>query len=262
MEDKYMNNNLSVLTPAEVAAILKVPEEAVFAELEAGRLKGFRVGSEWRTTYDFVREMVSSPTNIPPAVVASASPPPASGASTVLPEKADSLMKGVPKLEQFKQMSWQEIGGFSHQWPHGASEAEGTNLETYEKGYAGVITIEGKETSFVIGMGKRPAAGMDDRARLVVFKGKPGRTLYPLVEFVGANDFDTSGRLVSIIRREGRKPVRPGESLPAAYDGMPTGIYNELVVGPRAWNVCAVVANATDFPVMVRHAVLRDRRLG
>lgn len=257
-----MSSEFSVLTPAEVATLLKAPEEAVLAELDAGRLKGFRIGSEWRTTYEFVREMVSSPTNIPSSATASASSPMANISSTVAPKEADNLMKGVPTLEQFKQMSWKEFGGFPHQWPRSASEEEGTNLETYEKGFEGKITIEGKQIPFVIGIGKRPAAGMEDRARLVVFKGKPGKTLYPLVEFVGANDFDASGKMVSIIRREGRKPVRPGEPLPAAYEGMPTGTYNQVVVGPRAWNVCAVVANAMDFPMMVRHAVLRDKRLG
>lgn len=257
-----MSDELSVLLPEEVAAILKVPEEDVLAELEAGRLKGFRIGGQWRTTHDFVREMLRSPTNIPSEVIAPPSPPPAEVSSTIPPEEADRLAEGVPTMEQVKQMSWNEFGSFSHQWPHGAAEAEGTNLETYEKGYAGVIAIDGKETPFVIGMGKRTAAGMENRARLVVFKGKPGKTLYPLVEFTGANDFDASGKMASIIRREGRKPVRPGEPLPAAYADMPTGVYNEVVVGPRAWNACAVVANATDFPVMVRHAVLRDKRVG
>lgn len=257
-----MGNEFSVLTPAEVSTILKVPEEAVFAALEAGQLKGFRIGNEWRTTYEFVREMVSSPTNIPSAAFVSASSHLASVSSTVPPEKEDTLVKGVPRLEQFKQMSWQEIDSFSYQWPHDAHEEANKSLEPYEKAYEGAISIEGKETPFVIGIGKRAAAGMDDRARLVVFKGKIGKTLYPLVEFVGANDFATSGKMVSVIRREGRKPVRPSEPIPIAYEGMPTGIYNHVVIGPRSWNVRAVVANATDFSVMIRHAVLRTMRLG
>ena len=257
-----MSDELSVLLPEEVAAILKVSLEAVLVELETGRLKGVRIGSEWRTTHAFVREMISSPTNIPASVVASTNFPLVHVSSTVLPEKVDSSLQGVPTLENIKHMNWDEFGSFSHQWPKKASEAAGTNLETYEKGYAGVIGIDGKETPFVIGIGKRAAAEMNDRARLVVFKGKPGKTLYPLVEFTGANDFDVSGKMASIIRREGRKPVRPGEALPAAYAQIPTGVYNEIVDGKRAWNVCAVVANVRDFPVMVLHAVLRDKRIG
>jgi excisionase family DNA binding protein len=37
-----------VLTPAEVAALLRVPEEIVLTEAEAGRLPGRKLGKEWR----------------------------------------------------------------------------------------------------------------------------------------------------------------------------------------------------------------------
>jgi len=39
---------LDVLTPAQVAAVLKVSEADVIASLESGDLKGKRIGSEWR----------------------------------------------------------------------------------------------------------------------------------------------------------------------------------------------------------------------
>jgi excisionase family DNA binding protein len=39
-----------ILTPAEVAAVLKVTEAEVVSSLEAGVLKGKRIGTEWRVT--------------------------------------------------------------------------------------------------------------------------------------------------------------------------------------------------------------------
>jgi excisionase family DNA binding protein len=39
-----------ILTPAQVAALLKVTETDVIASLEAGDLKGRRIGTEWRVT--------------------------------------------------------------------------------------------------------------------------------------------------------------------------------------------------------------------
>jgi excisionase family DNA binding protein len=39
---------LDVLSPAQVAALLKVKEADVIASLESGDLKGKRIGSEWR----------------------------------------------------------------------------------------------------------------------------------------------------------------------------------------------------------------------
>jgi len=41
---------LDVLTPAQVASLLKVSEADVLASLEAGDLKGKRIGAEWRVT--------------------------------------------------------------------------------------------------------------------------------------------------------------------------------------------------------------------
>jgi excisionase family DNA binding protein len=45
---------LDVLTLAQAAAYLQLPEDAVRAEAEAGRLSGRNIGSEWR----FVRDCI------------------------------------------------------------------------------------------------------------------------------------------------------------------------------------------------------------
>ena len=245
-----MSDKLSVLQPGEVAEILKVTEEAVLAEFEAGRLKGFRIGGEWRTTEQFVLEMITSPTNVPTGDSSQK-------LSSSVPFSAGSHRKGVPPMSYFQAMSWQQIDGFDYQWPHKAAEAPGTNLESYDEAYQSVITLNNQEVPFVIALCDRAAAGMPDRRRAVVFKGRAGHTLYPITEFTGSNDFAETGKMASIIRLEGRKPVRPGDALPHGYEDMPTGVYNEIVVGPRAWHALAVVAHKTDFPVMVRHAVLR-----
>ena len=39
-----------VLSPAQVAGLLGVPEADVVASLESGDLKGKRIGSQWRVT--------------------------------------------------------------------------------------------------------------------------------------------------------------------------------------------------------------------
>jgi excisionase family DNA binding protein len=43
---------IEILSPAQVAEILHVKEADVLASLEAGDLKGKRIGSEWRVTRD------------------------------------------------------------------------------------------------------------------------------------------------------------------------------------------------------------------
>jgi hypothetical protein len=243
-----MDDKISVLLPEEVATLLKTTSEAVIAEMEAGRLKGFRIGNDWRTTQQYVMDMISMPVHASGSTPAQRSALPTIGPDT----------KGVPTLDQLKALHWQKLDrGMEYQWPRRADEPDGTNLESYDEVYQSTLDLDGREEPFVIAFGNRPSAGMNDRRRAVIFQGEIGGTLYPKVEFSGANDFAISGLMVSVIRRDGRKPVRMGDALPADYKGMPTALYNQIVVGPRAWNCIAVVAHKTDFSVMLRHAVLR-----
>ncbi len=164
-------------------------------------------------------------------------------------------------MENFQSMSWVKQDGFTYLWPQTKGEDENgeplQNKETFDEAYQATIAVNGKETPFVIGFCNRAAAGMDERRRAVVFKGELGKTLYPQVEFAGANNFATSGTMVSTIRVEGRKSIKPGETVPAVYADMPLAVYNEVVVGPYSMHCMAVVAYKTDFAVMLRHAVIR-----
>ncbi|WP_309723125.1 helix-turn-helix domain-containing protein [Armatimonas sp.] len=246
-----MPESLSILTPSEVAEILKVPEEVVIAEFTSGRLKGFQLGGQWRTTLDYLRELVTTPMSPPteaPALPVSSSP---------RPIPSDPVKKEIPELKQFQAMQSNVIAPFSYQWPHNAG-AVGTNLESYDEAYQCHVEIAGNSMPFVIAFCDRPAAGMANRRRGVIFRGQAKKTLYPMVEFTGANDFQETGKMASVIRVDGRKAVRPGSELPTGYSDMPIGIYNEVVVGPNAWHAVAVVAHNTDFPVMIKHAMLRQ----
>ena len=49
---------LDVLSPAEAAVMLKVTEADVIASLEAGDLKGKRIGSQWRVTRSAVEQFL------------------------------------------------------------------------------------------------------------------------------------------------------------------------------------------------------------
>jgi membrane protease subunit (stomatin/prohibitin family) len=51
---------LDVLGPAEVATMLKVTEADVIASLEAGDLKGKRIGSQWRVTRSSIDQFMQS----------------------------------------------------------------------------------------------------------------------------------------------------------------------------------------------------------
>src|SRR5579883_3346050 len=109
--------------------------------------------------------------------------------------------------------SWQSTGPFSHQWPDGS-------VEHYQSGYHAVCTAAGQQRRVVLGFTTREAAGMKDRHRVVVFFGQIQKSLFPVVEFVGANDFSTTGVLVSVVKHASRKHLRPGEAIPGSYQSM------------------------------------------
>jgi hypothetical protein len=242
-----------VLSSAELAEMFKMPESDVIAAFESGTLKGFKIGTHWRTTVDAVLGFIHQEVAAPPAT--------GSAASTRVVAKSKTV-RGVPTMENFKALSWvKKDGGFDYLWPREKGEDENgeplQNKEVFDEAYQATILVNGQDTPFVIGFCDRKAAGMDDRRRAVVFKGELGKTLYPLVEFAGANDFAKSGTMVSTIRVDGRKALKPGEAIPEMYADMPLAVYNEVVVGPYAMSGMAVVAHKTDFAVMLRHAVIR-----
>lgn len=56
----------SLLTPAEISERLKVTERTITGWLRQGRLRGFKIGKEWRVSErDFV-SFLESKANIPP----------------------------------------------------------------------------------------------------------------------------------------------------------------------------------------------------
>lgn len=54
----------SALTVKQVSAVLSVHPETVKRLLRAGKLKGFKVGKDWRVSEDALRELVACPVNL------------------------------------------------------------------------------------------------------------------------------------------------------------------------------------------------------
>ena len=236
-----MSRRLNILTPEEVAEELQTTSEKVIGELEAGTLKGFQFAGEWRTTEEAVRAMIDSLSNETPNQVK----------TTIESESANNEeSKGIPTVKQLASLQWNRTT-FEHFWP------TETEPEVYAEAYQITTQVRGKEVPLLIGFCNRKAAGMMNRRRAVVFLGKQENSVYPLVEFTGANEFDENGTMASVIRGDGRKQCRSHQPVPSGYDDMPLGIYNQIVNGPYASGSRCVIAHNTDFAVMARHALLR-----
>ncbi len=226
-----------VLTLEAAAEQLRASPEQVKAELEAGRLDGFKLGDEWRTTETALLKFIGI--SIP-------NPPERTSAMTATATEAvdfASLLAGT---------DWKAIKPFDYQWPK--EKGKDQPPEHYEEAYEARVKLAGRDRVIRIGFCDRESAGDKDRRRAVVFLNQ-----YPLVEFSGENNpsFAVTGRMASVIKLLSGQHLRPGDPIPREYEGFPIVTYNQLVVGPYAAASVAVVAHKKDLGLMARHGLIR-----
>ena len=137
---------------------------------------------------------------------------------------------------------------FTYQWPDGS-------IESYDCFVEYVARAEDGQHDVKVGFGKRFAYGKD-RVRVVVWIDG-----HPHAEFLGTEDFENSGEVVSEIKIPGTVGERicryPDEPIPERYsmfhvEGLPIRIQGSGVHG--AW---AVVANIADHKTLIALAALR-----
>jgi excisionase family DNA binding protein len=234
----------TVLTVTVAAERLATTPETILAELEAGQLKGFKVGGEWRTTEQDLLAFMGHPP--------SANREPVADAEATDAEEQPAL----PPV----QVAWHEIDPFSFTWPTRAGADPDEVTEHHDQAFAATVPFRGRRVPVRIGFTDRTAAGME-RKRVNVFL-ESGSTLIPLVQFVGTNDHEETGRLASVIKKEDGPHLRPGEPVPEEYRDLPRCVYSEVVVGKNAARSVAVLAHRDDLALMARHGLIRARWKG
>lgn len=237
-----MSQELPIVLTASLAAerLLTTPA-AVVAELEAGRLKGFKVGGEWRTTVESLLDFIHRPLT-------------ATGAEVAVERERGG--NPFPQVE----IAWQQIDPFAFQWPKTAGIDPDDVTEYHDPAFAAAVPFQGRRVPVRIGFTDRFAAGME-RKRVNVFL-EAGSALIPLVQFVGTNDYEETGRFASVVKKEDGSHLRPGEPVPAEYRDMPRCVYSEVVVGKNAARSVAVLAHRDDLTLMARHGLIRARWKG
>jgi excisionase family DNA binding protein len=231
MKEAVMNSEDEVLpriwTLSDVAEYLKVGEEVIRGEINAGRLNGFKVGNEWRCTQLDVQAYITKPRG----------------------RIGDQPHHALGRKED----SWtlEEIGSFDFRWP----KEGGSSVEHYETGYSAAKAVDGQQIALKLGFSDRKAAGQM-RKRVTIWLGNR-----PLVEFAGSNDYDKDGILASVIRLKNNKQMTY-QRIPAEYEGFRVERYNSVVNGPRASTAFAVVVHKDDLTSMLDHALIRARWKG
>lgn len=149
------------------------------------------------------------------------------------------------KLPASPQLSlWRPGAPFDYKWPN-------LNIERFDPAFSRTMPDKsGRERELKIGFTYRNAAGQNRRRVLVIVDR------YPSVEFVGSNDFERSGLMVSIIKSDG-KQLSLGAKLPKGYEVLKIVRYRDYVDGPGASSNSAVLAHKDDLDAMAEHALLR-----
>ena len=138
--------------------------------------------------------------------------------------------------------------GYEFRWPSGDIESYASSIE-----YRAVA--DDGEHLIRIGFGSRYAYGRE-RIRVVIWIDS-----YPQAEFVGADDFDTSGEVLSeiIVPSDGSNRIcrYPDEPIPERYTMFNTVGLPIRIQAPRVHRAWAVAVNVADHKSMVAVAALR-----
>lgn len=209
----------NILTIEEIAEYLKTDKSIVTREIEEGRLRGFKLGSEWRSTSTNLMEFINSRYTV-------------------------SLANQENKSElKYNKTDFVEIEPFDFQWP--------VEKEHFDIGYETTREINGRSYTFKIGFSNRQAAGQM-RRRVVIWKDN-----WPLVEFAAGNNYEVDGLLASVIKTKDGKQLRPSGRIPDEYRGFNIKRYDAIVQGAYASRNMAVVAKKDDLEAMLQHAIIR-----
>ena len=248
-----MNRLPNVITVEDAAKRLLASPEAVKMELQSGRLKGFTIAGEWRTTEENLIAFIEEPVEHE-----------SEGTTPLNAQRSAGLAPDTEQLDSaLSRIVWQSKDPFDYHWPRKKGEED--KPELYDEAHEAEISMGGQEYRVQIGFTNRRTAGKD-RRRAVVFLND-GRRMRPVVEFVGTDDFDQSGKMVSLIKipnesGSGHTRLQPGDQPSSEYDGMPIVQYSREITGPYAATTLAVLVRKDEYSLMARHAIIRARQKG
>jgi excisionase family DNA binding protein len=141
------------------------------------------------------------------------------------------------------QITFTQTAPFSYVWPN-------RKQRDYDVAYEGMAG--GKRIK--IGFGWSVAD--PERRKAVVFAD--GR---PMVTFKAADDFARSGLMLSIIKTDDRKHLRPGDPVPDEYSGFHLEPYRTYISERHTSKNMAVACDKDDLQTMAAHALIRAAQI-
>lgn len=242
----------SVLTVDQAAELLQSDSEVLVREMESGKLRAFQVGGDWRIAETALLEFMGE--TIPERARAKEGAMTAQVRNSVTDPGLSRLLAAGT--------DWRSVGEFTYEWP--THKGKPRDVEEFPEAHRGRVQLDERAATLLIGFTDRRSAGMENRRRAVVFLEGAGGSIVPAVEFAGANDFQHTGVMASVIKLPrtagaGHRHLRPGMAVPPEYtvEGLKLAVYSDLVQGPHAARSMAVVATKDQLDVMAYHGVVR-----
>jgi hypothetical protein len=137
---------------------------------------------------------------------------------------------------------------YHHSWPDGSTEKYPQWVEYRARSVDGEHAVK-------VAFGHRETYGKRRRRVLVLIDGRPH------AEFLGADDFESSGDVLSEIKVPGEKGERmcryPDEVIPERYSGLPVVGLPTRIAASGVHNAWAVVTNVSDHRTICALAALR-----
>lgn len=211
---------MQALSPSQLAELWNVEEADIRAEMENCRLAFFEPNGKPRILMTSAEAFASSENNV------------------------TKRTNHVGQVSSDWEFQFEAGKTFPYHWPDGVKEF-------YQEVYETVASIEGRRAVIKIGFCNRKAAGADRRRAVVFINGRP------MVEFVGADHFNSTKSMVSMIKGRDRTQIQDEDGLPKEYTSLKVVRFNEFVTGPHASRALAIEARADDLRTMGRHAIIR-----
>ena len=136
-----------------------------------------------------------------------------------------------------------ETGPFTFRWP--------TGTEDFDCGWDLTVDVAGRRHRVRHGLGARQVYGTR-RRHSVTFVDD-----WAAAEGVAPDDYETSGCLISPLKDHAGRLIRPGEQVPAPYDGFPLVSHAEQIVAPYSRDALAVRLHWDDITSWVGYALAR-----
>lgn len=136
-----------------------------------------------------------------------------------------------------------ETGPFTFRWPD--------SEEAFDRGWELEVAVDGRHLKVRHGLGTRHVYGKQRRHSVTFLGGSPA------AEAVAADDYDTSRCLISALKDQEGRIVRPSEEVPGAYAGFPLVSHREQINAPYSRDALAVRLHEDDITSWVGFALAR-----